>query len=297
MRVGFVGIGNMGMGMALNILKAGYQVSAFDIARERLEEFEKLGGHACSDNEELGRNSDVVFVMTMTGQQAESALFGDLGVCEGIGKGSVIIVTASCGSEYIQKIAAQLPEGVELLDCPVTGGQAGAQSGTLTLMPAGKRAAFEKVEDILKACSQMIYYCGEQIGNGQSAKSCNQLVTGITLVATAEAMAMAAKVGLDPEVVTGIISNGMAGSKMFTAMANNTMDHKYENAGAGIMTLYKDMGIVMDIARQYEIPLQLSAMTSEIFKTAYVRNNKSDIWSVGQLYEEACGTKVERPVR
>ena len=294
MKVGFVGIGNMGFGMASNVLNKGYEVCAFDLNPAALERFKSIGGKTAKSNAELGANADVVFIMTMNGQQAESAMFGENGVCTDIKKGSVVVVTASCGTSYIKKLGDMMPEGVELIDCPVTGGQSGANNGSLTLMASGKKEVFEKIKPVLESCSGRIYYCGTNLGDGQNAKSCNQLITGITYVATAEALALAVKVGLDPEVVTDIIGNGVAGSQMFRTVANNAMDRKFENSGANILTMYKDMGIVMDIARENEIPLFISSHVNEYFKTAWARNKKEDAWAIVKVTEELCGVTIER---
>lgn len=294
MRIGFVGIGNMGFGMAENILRGGYEVSAYDLNPETLERFKRIGGKTCKDNAELGEKSDIVFVMTMNGQQAESAMFGENGLCASMKPGSIVIVTASCGTSYMKKIGNQMPEGVTLIDCPVTGGQKGADSGTLTLMAAGNKEALEKVMPVLKKCSQKIYVCGEQLGDGQNAKSCNQLITGITYIASAEALALAVKTGLDPKLVTDIIGDGIAGSDMFRTVANNTMDRRFENSGANILTMYKDMGIVMDIAKENEMPLFLSSHVNEYFKAAWARNRNEDAWAVSKIVEELCGVTIER---
>lgn len=294
MKVGFVGIGNMGFGMASNVLKAGYEVNAFDLNPVALDRFQKIGGGVCKSNAELAEKSDVIFVMTMNGQQAESAMFGDNGLCSSIRPGCVIVVTASCGTAYMKKLGEKMPEGTYLIDSPVTGGQRGANAGALTLMVSGDKEAFDRIHPVLECCSSKIYYCGTKLGDGQNAKSCNQLITGITYVATAEALALAVKVGLDPELVTQIIGDGIAGSDMFRTVANNTMDRKFENSGANILTMYKDMGIVMDIAREYEIPLFLTSHVNEYFRTAWARNRNEDAWAITKVTEELCGVTIER---
>lgn len=294
MKVGFVGIGNMGFGMASNVLKAGYEVNAFDLNPVALDRFQAIGGGVCGSNAELAAQSDVIFVMTMNGQQAESAMFGENGLCSTIKPGSVIIVTASCGTAYMKKLGEMMPKDVYLIDSPVTGGQSGANAGALTLMVSGDQKTFEKIRPVLECCSSKIYYCGGALGDGQNAKSCNQLITGITYVATAEALALAVKVGLDPELVTQIIGDGIAGSNMFRTVANNTMDRKFENSGANILTMYKDMGIVMDIAREYEIPLFLTSHVNEYFRTTWARNRAEDAWAITKITEELCGVTIER---
>lgn len=294
MNVGFVGIGNMGFGMAENILKAGYTVSAYDLNPTTLERFQAIDGRVCKSNAELAASSDVIFVMTMNGQQAESAMFGENGLCSEVKDGCIIVVTASCGTAYIKKLGRMLPPNVYLIDCPVTGGQRGSNSGTLTLMASGNPDAFKKIHPVLECCSSKIYYCGTELGDGQNAKSCNQLITGITYVATAEALALAVKVGLDPELVTSIIGDGIAGSDIFRTVANNTMERKFENSGANILTMYKDMGIVMDIAKEYEIPLFLTSHVNEYFRTAWARNRQEDAWAITKVTEELCGVTIEK---
>ena len=294
MNVGFIGIGNMGFGMAANILKAGFNVTAFDLSKGALDRFEEIGGNVCSNNAELGEMSDVVFVMTMSGPQADSAMYGENGLCEKIKKGAVVIVTASCGEPWIKKIEEKIPEDVFLLDCPVTGGQTRANSGELTLMLSGDKNAYEKAEPVLKACSEKIYYCGKNPGDGQNAKSCNQLMTGIEYIAAAEALSLAMKAGLDAEIVANIIGDGVAGSQMFRQVANYAMDRDFMGGGANMMTMHKDMDLVMEVARNYDCPLNLSALTAEYFRSGWVKYKDECTWAVAKVVEDMCGTVIDR---
>ena len=293
MKVGFIGIGNMGFGMASNVLKKGFETAAFDLKQETLDRFAAIGGKTVKTNAELG-DCDVVYVMTMTGAQAESALFDANGLCSTLKKGAVVIITASCGGKYMKEIAAKMPEGIAVLDCPVTGGQTGANNGTLTFMISGAKDVIESIRPVLEACASNIYYCGPNPGDGQNAKSCNQLMTGITYIASAEAMVLAAKAGLDPEVVANVIGNGIAGSQMFRQVANYEMDRAFTAGGAGMHTMYKDMGLVMDLARDTECPLQFGALTTEYFRTGWVKYQKECTWALAKITEELAGTEVVR---
>lgn len=294
MNVGFIGLGNMGFGMAVNIVKGGFTVNGYDLNPEALGRFKDQGGEVCKSAAEVAEKSDVVFIMTMNGQQAESVMFGENGVCGSLRSSGTVVICASCGTEYIKKIAAVMPAGQHLIDCPVTGGHHGANNGTLTLMVSGDKGVYNSIRSILETCSGKIYYCGEEVGDGQNAKSCVQAITGIEYIATAEVLALAVKVGLDPELVTDIILNSVAGSDMIKTVANFTMDRKFENTGANILAMYKDMGIVMDIARDYEMPMFLTSHANEYFRTAWARNKNEDCWAVVKVTEDLCGVEIKR---
>lgn len=295
MKVGFVGLGNMGFGMAENIVKNGFETYGFDLNPKALERFAEIGGKTGASSADIAKDADVVLVMTMNGPQADAVLFGENGVCETLKEGGTAVVCASCGPEWIKKLGEKMPEGRTLIDCPVTGGAHGAKAGTLTLMVSGDKAKIEEICPVLEACSSRIYNCGPNLGDGQNAKSCNQAITGVTYVATAECLALAMKVGLDPQIVTDIIGNGVAGSDIFRTIARNAMDRKFENAGANIMTMYKDMNIVQDIARSVNMPLFLTNHANEYFHVAYAKHPEQDCWGIVRVTEELCDVEIRRP--
>lgn len=293
-KIGFVGLGDMGFFMARNLLEAGHSVRGFDLNPQRLERFKEQGGVACSSSADVAKDAEVVFVMTMNGEQAKSVLFEENGLCSTLKKDSVIIVTSSCGATAMQDIAGNLPAGIDLIDCPVSGGTSGADAGKLTVMVADRQGAVDSCRDILEVISGKIYFCGEQPGLGQKAKSCAQAICGVTYIAAAEALALGVKAGLKAELLTEIIGSSVAGSQMFNTVANKVMDRQFKNSGAALLTMYKDMGLVMDLAKESEAPLFITAQANEFFKTAWVKDRTEDAWAVAKITEEIIGVKTER---
>ena len=170
--VGIIGLGNMGMGMAKNLLKNGYALTAYDIRDEPLQEISRLGAKTTESPRKVGENADVVFVMVLNGPQVKTVVAGAQGLLETMGSGSTIICTATIQRSIMIEVANMAEKkGVGVIDSPVSGGQPGADSGTLTIMAAARKEIFESRRKILAAVGQNIYHVGEEIGMGQTVKA------------------------------------------------------------------------------------------------------------------------------
>ncbi len=187
-RVGLIGIGDMGSGMAANILKNGHELVVYDLRPEQLEPFVEQGAYAAKNLEEVGECSDFVFVMVMNGDQIKAILNG--GLLDSMKPGSTFICTATILRSELIEVAQSLEEkGIRVIDAPVSGGAPGASAGTLTMMVAAQRDVFEEAREGLDAVGENIYHVGEEIGAGQTVKACLAVLTGVTYAGIFETLA------------------------------------------------------------------------------------------------------------
>lgn len=294
-RVGFVGLGDMGMGMAKNLLKANYQVTGFDINPTRLENFAKVGGVAAKNNAEVGKNSDIVFIMVLNAAQAKSVVFGEHGLAETMQPGSYIINTATIGISGIQEIEKQLKEKqIHLIDAAVSGGQGGANAGTLTMMVSCPEAVYSNCLDVLKVVGKEIYHVGTQIGLGQVVKSCMQALVGCTYAATFELLALGAKAGVNPETLLNVIGDSVVGSTLFKNTVNLIMNRKFVATGANSAVTYKDLGLTLDLAREYGVPMISTSVAREIFRAGITKSPGEDNQSVVKVLEDILNIEIKK---
>ncbi|NQU27946.1 MAG: NAD(P)-dependent oxidoreductase, partial [Candidatus Marinimicrobia bacterium] len=166
-KIGIIGLGDMGIGMAANLLKKGFELSGFDLREDRLNELARLGGRPAGTCQEVAENSDVVFIMVLNGQQVKEVVLGETGILKGLKPGSTIIVSATINPSEVKDLEQPiLAMGINLIDSPVSGGKSGADNGTLTLMTAAKKEVFEDCKNVLEAVGQNIFHVGEEIGIG-----------------------------------------------------------------------------------------------------------------------------------
>ena len=201
-RVGLVGLGNMGIGMAKNLIKAGFPLSGFDLCEEKGKMLSELGGTPVASVGAVGENSDCVFVMVMNGTQVQSAVLGEGGLLETMRPGSCIVVTATIGPADIRVLVEPAEKkGIELIDSPVSGGKSGADSGTLTMMAAAKQEVLEEHRGVLEGVGKSIFHVGESIGQGQVVKAALQALIGASFTAIFESLVLGTKAGADPEIL------------------------------------------------------------------------------------------------
>ena len=194
--VGVVGLGNMGSGLAKNLIKNGFETIGLDLSDNRMKAFIEMGGKPAKTIKEVGVHSDAVFVMVMNGDQAKSVILGENGLVSYLNKGSVVILTATIKPSEAQEIAVAMKDSeIHLIDSPVSGGFSGAQNGTLTLMAAGEDKLLNKFMPVMEAVSKNVHRVGSMVGQGQTVKACLQTLIGSIIVATSEASVLAAKAG------------------------------------------------------------------------------------------------------
>jgi len=265
LKVGYIGLGIMGKSMARNIMKAGYDVVVHNRSRESVNELVGEGaieGHSPAD---VASQVDVVFTNLPDSPDVELVALGKDGIIEGAHEGLIYVDNSTIKPATARKVGEKLAEkGVLMLDAPVSGGDVGAQQGTLTIMVGGPEESLEKVMPVLKAMGKTITHVGGA-GDGQIAKAANQIMVAAQMVAMGELLILAQKAGADPEKVVEAIRGGAAGCW--------TLDNKPQrlfegNRSPGFKAYMqaKDLGIVMDTAREYGIPLPSAGIHTQLYE-------------------------------
>ena len=293
--VGLIGLGDMGSGMAKNLINKGFQTYGFDLSPQRLAAFRELGGNCVADPLEMGSLVDVVFIMVMNGGQVEDVIFGNRGLIHSMQPSSGIVVTATIKASEIRSVAKQM-EGskIQLIDSPVSGGFPGAQGGTLTMMAAGSEDSLNQFAPVMEAISKTIHRVGSEAGMGQTVKACLQSLIGSAFSATFEAAALAAKAGVDGEVLHKVLSTSGAGCGVVNTALENIIDRKFEGTGSHINTMYKDLTIVMDMARELGVPLLTASCAMQLFQAGKTKYPDGDNWIVTKVIEEIVGAELHR---
>ncbi len=294
-KVGFVGLGDMGSGMTSNLLKQGFAVSGYDLQEERLTKLEEAGGKPAASCREVAENSDVVFVMVFNGQQVKDVVFGEGGLIEGLAGGATIIVTATINPAEIKELEAPLSEkGINLVDSPVSGGKSGADGGTLTLMTAAKTEVFEDCKEVLEAVGQRIYHVGEEIGMGQTIKGALQALIGASFTAIFESLVLGVKAGAKAEMLYEIFGASGVGSPLFKNAAKLIMERKFKGTGSHIGTMYKDLGISMNMAKENGVAMFTASAAYELFQSGISLYPDEDNWAIVKLLEQIAGIEVKQ---
>ena len=295
MNTGVVGLGDMGSGLAKNLIKSGFPSSGFDLSESRMKAFSDLGGSPAASVKDLARKTDVAFVMVMTGDQAKSVILGDDGLAANMPKGSVIILTATIKPNEATEIGKALNgTGIGLVDSPVSGGFPGAQGGTLTMMAAGSDADMKTARPAMEAISSTIWKVGDQPGQGQTVKACLQSLLGAMFSATFEASAMAAKAGISGQAFYNVVANGSGGCTVTKAALENIIDRKFEGTGSHIATMHKDLTISMNLGEQLGVPLHTAAAAMQIFHAGKTKYPDGDNWVCTRVIEEIVGAELHR---
>lgn len=293
-RVGVIGLGNMGSGLAKSLIEAGFETWGLDLSEERMAAFEELGGKPAASARALGEAAEAVFVMVLNGDQAKTVILGAEGVVASMAKGGVVILTATIKASEARAIGRGLEgSGIELIDSPVTGGSTGAQSGTLTLMAAAKPQTFEANQDVLGAVSQKILHVGEEPGQGQTVKACLQALIGAIFTATFESAVLAAKSGVSGQVLYDVISNSGAASGLTNNALRCVLDRAFVGTGSHISTMHKDLMIALDMARENGAPLFTAAAAMQLFQCGITKHPEGDNWIVARVLEDIAGVEAK----
>lgn len=293
MKVGFIGLGIMGKPMAKNLLKAGYQVCVNDFHKEAVEELVAAGATVGANNAEVAKGVDVVITMVPNSPNVRAALLGENGVAEGADKDTVVIDMSSIDPVESKKIAAELKErtGMEMLDCPVSGGEPKAIDGTLSIMCGGKKEVFDKYTDLLKAMGSSVVYVGE-IGSGNVAKLANQMVVAANIGICAEAMTFAKKMGTDPELVYQAIRGGLAGSTVMDAKVPMMLAGNYK-PGFRIDLHIKDLNNALNASHAINMPVPMTAHMMEVMQELKNHDEGScDHDDIIRYYERMTGVSI-----
>ena len=265
MKVGFIGLGIMGKPMCRNLIKAGYDLVVYDKNFSEMTEFETKTAIA-QNPREVAFIADVIITMLPNSPDVKDVILGDDGILATGVKGLTIIDMSSISPIASREIYAELEKaGIDMLDAPVSGGEPKAIEGTLSVMVGGKEEVFEKQYDLMKAMAASVVRVGD-IGAGNIAKLCNQLIVASNIAAVAEALILAQKAGVSPELVYKAIRGGLAGSTVLDAKAPLMMNRKFA-PGFRINLHIKDMNNVLETAQNLGIQLPLSATVIEMMQT------------------------------
>ncbi len=267
-RVGVVGLGAMGSGMAGSLRRAGADVHVCDVRDGVAAAFAKAGGSACASVAELARRSDVVVSVVVNAAQTEAVLFGDDGAAAAMRPGSVFVmcstVDPNVSIDFERRVEAL---GLLYVDAPISGGAAKAASGEMTVMGAARDAAWSAAAPFLHAMAARVYRLGDRAGNGSKVKIINQLLAGVHIAAAAEAMALGLREGVDPAQLYDVITHSAGNSWMFENRMAHVLAGDYTPLSA-VDIFVKDLGLVLDTARATKFPLPLASTAHQMFMQA-----------------------------
>ena len=268
MKVAVIGLGTMGMGAALNLLKKGHTVTGCEVREDVRAAFIKEGGAAVASPDALPTDVEAVVVFVVNAAQTEAVLFGDKGCLAHLQKGTVILCCATIAPEAARALGKRIEQaGHLMLDSPVSGGMVGAHAGTMTVMASGSEAAFTKAEPVLSAISTKVWKLGSEPGVGSTVKMVNQLLAGVHIATAAEALALGIKAGADAETLFKVISESAGSSWMW----QNRVPHILagdDTPLSAVNIFVKDLGIVLDQARSLTFPLPMAAAAHQLFLAA-----------------------------
>jgi 2-hydroxy-3-oxopropionate reductase len=265
MRVGFIGLGIMGRPMALNLLKGGYELAVWARRPESMAPLLAAGAQAACSPAELAAQVDVAFSMVADAPDVQEVMLGTHGVAQQGAPGLIAVDMSTIPPAAAKTIGADLgTRGITFLDAPVSGGEVGAIAGTLSIMVGGDQDTFEKIRPLFGCMGKNITYIGDS-GSGQVAKAANQILTGIGVLAVAEALAFARKNGADPARVREALLGGFANSKILENHGQRMLDRNF-NPGFKSWMHEKDVNIVMQTAHELGLYLPATAATAQMFK-------------------------------
>jgi len=293
-KIGFIGLGIMGKPMSKNLLKAGYQLVVYDIVKAAVEELVSVGAQSARTPKEVAGQTEIIVTMLPNSPHVRQVVLGDKGIIEGAKAGTVVIDMSSIAPLVSREVAAKLAEkGVEMLDAPVSGGEPKAIDGTLSVMVGGKQAVFEKCFPIMKAMAGSVVLTGD-IGAGNVTKLANQIIVALNIAAMSEALVLAAKAGVSPDLVYQAIRGGLAGSTVLDAKAPLVMDRKFD-PGFRINLHIKDLQNVLDTSHEVGVPLPLTAAVMEMMQALKVDGKgDNDHGGLIQYYEKLAHMEVGR---
>jgi 2-hydroxy-3-oxopropionate reductase len=261
--IGFIGLGIMGKPMARNLLKAGYSLVVHNRSRAAVEELSKEGAQAAPSSKEVSQRSEVIITMLPDSPDVELVYAGEQGIFSGLSSGKLLIDMSSISPVVARKLAAEAEKhSCDMLDAPVSGGEAGAISATLSIMIGGKAPAVEKAMPIFQTLGKNIVHVGEA-GAGQVTKAANQMVVGTTIAIVGEALVLAKKAGVDPAKVRQALLGGFAQSKILEAHGQKMLDGNFK-PGFRIRLHEKDMKIALATGSEYGVPLMVTGVVGQM---------------------------------
>ena len=297
MKIGFVGTGTMGQPMVRNLIAKGFGVVAYDIVPAAVDAAVKLGATACGSAADAAKQSDLVVTMLPSSSHVETVYLGAGGVLEGVAKGKLCVDMSTIEPAVSQRVAARLKErGVRFIDAPVSGGVVGAEKATLAIMVGGEAPDLEEARPALAAMGANIIHVGP-VGAGEVAKLCNNLIAGVAMVAVSEAFRIAEGFGVDPKILTSVISKSSGNTWAMehghpvpgmVATAASSRDY-----APGFMTdlMAKDLGLAVNAARELRVPVSVAPAAQQLLRLASSHGyGRKDFSSVYAFLKPSSGT-------
>jgi len=292
-RVGVVGLGAMGFGMATSLVRAGFDVAGFDLSAEAVEKFVAAGGRAAATPAAAAEGADAVVCVVVNAAQTEDVLFGAGGVAAALPEGAVFISCATMAPEAACALAARLTAtGRHYLDAPISGGAKKAAEGALMVLASGAPAAVDKARPVLAAMAATVHELGDEPGTAAAFKMVNQLLAGVHIAAACEAITFAAKLGLDIRKVYEVIKGAAGNSWMFENRVPHILEGDYTPLSA-VNIFTKDLGIIMDMSRANNFPVPIAATALQLFTmTSAAGMGRDDDSSVARFYAQTAGVTL-----
>jgi 2-hydroxy-3-oxopropionate reductase len=292
-RIGFIGLGIMGMPMARNLMEAGYELTVHNRSPEKAEELGKEGAAVAATPREVAENSDVVITMLPDSPQVREVVAGEVGVLEGISEGALLIDMSTISPVVTEELAEALQEkSASMLDAPVSGGDVGAIEGTLSIMVGGHEADFQRAKPLFEAMGKTITHVGPT-GAGQVTKAANQVVVALTIEAVSEALVLGSAGGVSAEKILEVLGGGLASNKVMEVKREKFLSHTFE-PGFRSELHHKDLGIALAAGREYGVVLPVTAVVDQLFEALMTRGRGGwDHSALLSLIEDLAQREIE----
>lgn len=290
MKIGFIGLGNMGLPMAINLLKAGHDVTGFDLVQTQIDAFAAAGGKVAKNANATTEEADIVISMLPASRHVEGLYLGDSGLLAHANSKTILIDCSTISPKVAQAVAqAAKAKGIAMVDAPVSGGTAGAQAGTLTFMVGGESSVVECIRPILEKMGKNIFHAGNS-GAGQTVKVCNNMLLGIQMIGTSEALRLGIANGMDPKVLSDIMVKS-SGRNWALELYNpcpgvmeNVPSSKAYAGGFGVDLMLKDMGLAIENAQDLGASVPLGELSRQLYEShSKAGNGQLDFSSVFNL--------------
>jgi 3-hydroxyisobutyrate dehydrogenase len=291
MKVAFIGLGTMGIGMSLNILKAGNELTVHNRTREKEIPLAEQGAKRAESPKDAAAGAEIIAMCVSDTPDVEETILGENGVIHGASKGSLIIDMSTISPAATRNMARELKiKGMKMLDAPVSGGSEGARDGTLAIMVGGDKADFERALPLLETMGKTVTHVGP-IGAGQITKAINQIIISGTYLTVAEGLTLGIKAGLDMEKVIQAISGGAAGSWVLHNRGINVVNNTYP-LGFRVRLHHKDLRVALDAARELGVTLPATALVAQIENGLIAKGyGDDDVSAIGRAIRELSGVE------
>ncbi|KAI5660288.1 hypothetical protein M9H77_29081 [Catharanthus roseus] len=295
-RIGFIGLGAMGFGMATHLVKSNFSVIGYDVYKPTLTRFTNAGGLAGSSPAEVSQDAEILVIMVTNEAQADSVLYGELGAVTALSSGATVILSSTVSPAFVSQLEQRLQnegKNLKLVDAPVSGGVKRAAEGTLTIMASATDEALKHAGSVLSAMSEKLYVIKGGCGAGSGVKMVNQLLAGVHIASSAEAMAFGARLGLNTRMLYDIITSSRGTSWMFENRTPHMLENDYTPLSA-LDIFVKDLGIVSRESSSRRVPLHISNVAHQLFLAGSAAGwGRLDDAAVVKVYETLTGVRVE----